>query len=153
VELTGKGGSLGTWLVSAYLNRPQVLNFNGRTYQLQLRPVRYYKPFSLHLLEFRHDKYPGTEIPKNFSSRVRLQRADAGEDREVLIYMNNPLRYGGETFYQASFDPDNQGTVLQVVRNPSWLTPYFSCVLVAAGLMFQFITHLVGFARKRKTAS
>lgn len=152
VELVTPQGSLGTYLVSAYLNPPQVLKHNGRMYQIQLRPERSYKPFSLHLLEFRHDKYPGTEIPKNFSSRVRLQRPDTGENREVLIYMNNPLRYSGETFYQASFDPDNQGTVLQVVHNPSWLTPYFSCVLVAAGLTIQFLSHLVGFARKRRTS-
>jgi len=79
-----------------------------------------------------------------------LQRGDTGEEREMLIYMNNPLRYAGETYYQASFDPDNQGTVLQVVRNPGWLTPYFSCVLVAAGLGVQFMSHLVGFAAKRK---
>ena len=81
---------------------------------------------------------------------MRVQRPDTGEDREVLIYMNNPLRYAGETYYQASFDTDNQGTVLQVVRNPSWLTPYFSCVLVGAGLVVQFLTHLAGFAAKRK---
>ena len=66
--------------------------------------------------------------------------------------MNNPLRYWGETYYQASYDPDNQGTVLQVVRNPSWLTPYFSCVLVGGGLTLHFLMHLVRFARKRRTA-
>jgi ResB-like family len=150
VELLTPQGSLGTYLVSAFLTRPQVLTHNGRQYELILRGVRFYKPFTVHLLEFRHDKYPGTDIPKNFSSRVRLQRADTGEDREVLIYMNSPLRYAGETYYQASFDTDNQGTVLQVVHNPSWLTPYFSCVLVGAGLIVQFLTHLVGFAAKRK---
>lgn len=152
IELLTPQGSLGTYLVSAFLSRPQELTYNGRQYQMALRPERFYKPFSVHLLEFKHDKYPGTEIPKNFSSRVRLQRPDNGEDREVLIYMNNPLRYNGETYYQASFDPDNQGTILQVVHNPSWLTPYFSCVMVGTGLIVQFLTHLVGFARKRKTA-
>jgi hypothetical protein len=152
VELIAPQGSLGAFLVSAFLTRPQDLDYNGRHYQLALRPERFYKPFALHLLEFRHDKYPGTDIPKNFSSRVRLQRADTGEDREVLIYMNNPLRYAGDTYYQASFDQDNQGTVLQVVHNPSWLTPYFSCVLVGIGLIVQFLTHLVGFAAKRKAA-
>jgi hypothetical protein len=119
---------------------------------MELRSARFYKPFTLHLLEFRHDKYPGTDIPKNFSSRVRLQRPDTGEDREVLIYMNSPLRYNGETYYQASFDQDNQGTVLEVVHNPSWLTPYFSCVLVGAGLIVQFVTHLFDFASKRKAS-
>ncbi len=152
VELLTAQGSLGTYLISSFLSGPQVLTHNGRQYQLALRPVRFYKPFHLHLVEFKHDKYPGTDIPKNFSSRVRLQRPDTDEDREVLIYMNNPLRYAGETYYQASFDTDNQGTVLQVVRNPSWLTPYFSCVLVGIGLLIQFASHLVKFAAKRKAS-
>ena len=117
-----------------------------------LRPQRFYLPFSLHLIQFKHDRYPGTDIPKNFSSRVRLQRVDTGEDREVLIYMNNPLRYSGETFYQASFDPDDKGSVLQVVHNPSWLTPYLACVLVGLGLLVQFLTHLIRHATKRRTA-
>jgi hypothetical protein len=114
-----------------------------------LRQERYYLPFSLHLIEFRHDKYPGTDIPKNFSSRVRLQNLENGENREVRIFMNNPLRYGGETFYQASFDADDQGSVLQVVHNPSWLTPYFACGLVATGLVIQFLSHLIPFLRRR----
>jgi ResB-like family protein len=150
VELVAPGGSLGTWLVSAFLTRPQRFTYEGRSYEMDLRPTRYYKPFSLHLVEFRHDRYPGTEIPKNYSSRVRLHRPETGEEREVLIYMNNPLRYWGETYYQASFDPDDQGTVLQVVRNPGWLTPYLACVLVAGGLAWQFLSHLLAFAGKRK---
>ncbi len=152
VELTTPQGSLGTYLVSAFLH-PQEFTHNGRQFKLDLRPQRFYKPFSLHLVEFRFDRYAGTEIPKNFSSRVRLQRPDTGEDREVLIYMNSPLRYAGETFYQADWDKaDEKGTILQVVHNPSWLTPYFACVMVAAGLIFQFLTHLIGFARKRRPA-
>jgi hypothetical protein len=152
IELLTPQGSLGTFLISIYLTRPQEFTANGRRYQLTLRGQRFYKPFTLHLIEFKHDKYPGTDIPKNFSSRVRLQRAETREDREVLIYMNNPLRYAGDTYYQASFDPDNQGTVLQVVHNPSWLTPYFACVIVGLGMIVQFLTHLAGFAAKRKAA-
>ena len=152
VELVTPQGSFGTFFVSAYLDQPEAVTLNGRRYELELRLERFYKPFSLHLVEFKHDRYPGTDIPKNFSSRVRLQRPDTGEDREVLIYMNNPLRYAGEPFYKASFDPDDQGTVLQVVHNPSWLTPYFSCVLVGLGLVVQFSMHLVGFATKRRAA-
>ena len=152
IELTTPLGSLGTYLVSAFLHA-QEFTHNGRQFKLDLRPQRFYKPFSLHLVEFRFDRYAGTEIPKNFSSRVRLQRPDTSEDREVLIYMNSPLRYAGETFYQADWDrADEKGTILQVVHNPSWLTPYFACVMVAAGLIFQFLAHLIGFARKWKPA-
>ena len=151
VEVMADTGSLGTYLVSGFLTRPQTFKHAGKSYLMELRPERFYKPFSLHLLEFRHDKYPGTDIPKNFSSRVRLLRQETGEDREVTIFMNNPLRYDGETYYQASFDPDNQGTVLQVVRNPSWLTPYFACVLVALGMVWQFCVHLIGFSSRQNS--
>jgi hypothetical protein len=152
IELIGPNGSLGSWLASEWIDPVQSFTVNGRTWQIALRPRRIYKPYSIELLKFSHDKYAGTDVPKNFSSRVVLTRPETGENREVLIYMNNPLRYAGETYYQASFDPDNHGTILQVVRNPSWLTPYFSCILVAAGLLIQFGIHLFGFAAKRKKA-
>jgi hypothetical protein len=150
-ELFDGDRSLGTWIASEYINTPQTFTHDGHQYQLELRLRRHYKPFSLQLVEFRHDLYPGTEIPKNFSSRLVLHRPDNSEKREVLIKMNSPLRYAGETFYQASFDTDNQGTILQVVHNPSWLTPYFSCILVGLGLIVQFATHLFGFTFKRRT--
>jgi hypothetical protein len=152
IELQGEGASEGTWLVSEYLEQPQPVSIRGKTYELQMRPRREYKPYSITLLDFSHDKYPGTEIPKNFSSRVRLQNPARGEDREVLIYMNNPLRYDGATFYQSSFDTDNMGSVLQVVRNPSWLTPYLSCILVSVGLVVQFLIHLVPFLKRKVRA-
>jgi hypothetical protein len=41
-------------------------------------------------------------------------------------------------------------SVLEVVHNPSWLTPYIGCALVAVGLATQFLFHLVGFLSKRK---
>jgi hypothetical protein len=152
VEIVTPQGSLGTWLVSDWLEQPQTFTANGRTYQLQLRPERFYLPFSLRLLRFQHDVYEGTDIPKNFSSRLLLNRPDTGEHREVLIYMNNPLRYDGRTFYQASFDTDNQGTILQVVKNPGWLTPYLACVLIATGMVVQFLSHLIPFLRRRRTS-
>jgi len=149
IELIGPDGSLGTWLVSPMITQAQSFDFGGRTWRLQLRFAREHKPFSLSLLDFSHDRYPGTEIPKNFSSRIRLKSEDGSEDREVLIYMNNPLRYQGLTFYQAGFENDDRTTVLQVVRNPSWILPYIACTLMSVGLLLQFGYHLVGFIRRR----
>jgi len=150
VEIMTPEGSRGTWLVSEFINGNQSFTWQNHTYDLVLRPHRHYKPYSIELLKFQHDVYAGTDIPKNFASRILLQRPDTGEKRELSIFMNNPLRYAGETYYQASFDEDDHGTILQVVHNPSWLTPYLSCVLVALGLLVQFGTHLIGFAGKRK---
>jgi len=139
---------LGSFLPPDF-DQPPVVSHAGRQYALTLRSARYYKPYEIKMLDFQHDKYIGTDIPKNFSSRVQLIREETREDREVLIYMNNPLRYGGETYYQGSFERGDVVSILQVVRNPSWLTPYLACALVGIGLLTQFLQHLIGFARKR----
>lgn len=149
VELVGAEKPIGTWLVSPMLVQPQTFTHDGRTFRIELRLERAYKPFSLTLLELRHDVYPGSDIPKNFSSRVQIEHADGTAGREALIYMNNPLRYGGLTFYQYQMDEANGYSVLQVVRNPSWLIPYIACALMAAGLLWQFGYHLLGFSRRR----
>jgi hypothetical protein len=105
-----------------------------------------------HAAEIHAERYAGTEIPKNFSSRVTLIDPERSVNRDVLIYMNHPLRYRGETFYQAGFQKDDQATILQVVHNPSFIAPYVACVIVAAGLLVQFGFHLVGFSRQRRNA-
>ncbi len=149
VEVNTVQGSLGTWLISNAISDPQSFTFNNHTYELIMRQRRFYKQFTLTLLHFAHDRYAGTDIPKNFASRVRLSDLERGENREVLISMNDPLRYRGFTFYQAGFDRNDKTTILQVVRNPAMLLPYAACGLVALGLVTQFSMHLFGFVKKR----
>lgn len=152
VSLYAKEGSkeLGSHLLSAWLNSPQPITVDGKEYLLSLRFARNYKPYRLYLKDFRFDRYMGTEIPKNFSSTVRLVDTEKGIDREVKIWMNHPLRYRGDTFYQASFSQDETGTVLQVVKNPSWLIPYISCIVVTLGLLLQFGMGLKRSLKRRK---
>jgi hypothetical protein len=131
------------------LGGPKEFEFNGKKYLLMMRSQRFYKPFKLSLINFKFDRYMGTGVAKNFSSDLILERPDTGEKREIHIRMNTPLRYGGETYFQQSFTKDEKATILQVVSNPSWLTPYVACVMVSVGLLWQFLGHLVGFARRR----
>jgi ABC-type transport system involved in cytochrome c biogenesis permease subunit len=145
VRLRKPGGeALGTYLVSLMLD-PQTVTVGGTAYEVALRFKRSYRPYTIHLLKFHHEVYPGTNKPKDFSSYVRLVDPSRGEDREVRIWMNHPLRYAGETFYQQSFLEGDAGTVLQVVRNPGWLLPYIACLMVAVGMLFHFGVKLVGF--------
>ena len=153
VELVGTQGSLGTWLVGSQLSEPQTFEHEGRTWRIAMRPERFYTPYTVTLINFSHDRYPGTEIPKNFSSKVRLRTDDGQTDREVLIYMNNPLRFEGLTFYQAGFENNDQTSILQVVKNPSWLLPYIACLLLTLGLLWQFGISLAGFASRRSRKS
>ncbi|MBI5067966.1 MAG: cytochrome c biogenesis protein ResB [Deltaproteobacteria bacterium] len=149
VEPVAAGRSLGVWMVSNALSAPQAFTWEGRSYQLLMRPAREYLGYSMTLKKFSHDRYPGTEIPKNFSSLVRLQDKGRGEDRDVLIYMNQPLRYRGKTFYQASFGKGDTLSILQVVENPGWLMPYASTVLVTVGLLVHFAISLRRSMKRR----
>lgn len=153
VEITGPAGSLGTWAVSPVVGMPQTFNFEGRTWEVVMRLKRHYLPFSITLHQVTHEKYPGTEIPKNFASRVQLKDTAAGEDREVVIFMNNPLRHGGLTFYQYQMNAAGKMSAFQVVKNPGWLLPYIACILMGIGLTWQFCLGLLGFVRKRTAAN
>ncbi len=153
IEVVGPEGSLGIWLVSSLIGLPQKIDYQGHAWTIALRAKRTYHPFAITLKDFSHDVYPGTDIPKNFSSRIQLTTDDGHDDREVLIYMNNPLRHAGLTFYQASFEPGDKVTILQVVRNPGWVLPYVACIMMGLGLVIQFGLHLVGFVRKRATTT
>ena len=151
--------------IAAKLGAPQVIeaavpgtaSSSAQKWRVVMRQARYYKPFSVTLLKTVHDVYPGTDIPKDFRSRVRLDNPATGESREVEIWMNNPLRYQGLTFYQSTMGRDDMKDVgrsgLQVVRNPSWLTPYAGCLIVALGMCWQFLYHLTGFVQKRRLAA
>jgi ABC-type transport system involved in cytochrome c biogenesis permease subunit len=151
VELTSSktGQSLGTYLVSHWLN-DQPVEVDGHTYDMALRFQRIYHPFSVTLKKFSFDRYTGTNTPKNYSSLVEFKDPSHNVDREILIWMNNPLRYEGTTLYQADFDKETErSSVLQVVSNPSWMTPYVACMLVAIGMLAHFGTVLVRFLRRR----
>lgn len=149
VRLKSRSGQdLGVWLVSMWL-KSQSVTVDGKTYEIGLRHERAYVPYTVHLIDFRYDRYLGTQIAKNYSSLVRLVDPETGEDREIKIAMNDPLRYRGKAYFQASFDPSEKGTILQVVDNPGWLLPYISCALVTLGMTFHFAVNLIGFLEKR----
>jgi hypothetical protein len=154
----GSDESLGTYLTTTLFSnywmlqepeRPQQVTLDGKTYSVFLRAKRTYTPYAVHLLEFKHEFYEGTSTPKNFSSKVRVEEPASGEEREALIYMNNPLPYRGETFYQTGWLPGDKGTILQVVRNPGSQLPYVACAMVSLGMLIHFSLHLVGFLRVR----
>ena len=153
----GSGEELGTYLFTTHREYMEPIVFDGKVLKANMRFAREYKPYSIHLLEFRHDKFVGTNKPRNFSSRVLLIDEDHPKGREVTIRMNEPLRYKGETFFQSSFlteaGNDALGTVLQVVRNPGWLIPYIACMVVSLGMIMHFALTLSKFVKKFSAAA
>lgn len=157
LKLTDKKGKLlGTYLVSLYLYHLGMLDeleIDGKRYELSLRFKRLHKPYGVHLVDFKFDRYPGTQKPRNYSSDVKVYDASGQLVREQTIRMNEPLRYAGEAFYQSGFDNEGtaiESTVLQVVKNPGWLIPYVSCVMVSLGLLVHFGLILGRFLTRRE---
>lgn len=151
-QANGAPKILGTWLAREFMS-PQSIEYDGKSYKLQMRRKREYLGYTIHLEDFSHDKYLGTNIPKNFSSDVIIDNPATKEKREFRIFMNNPLRYDGLTFYQASFANDDKTSILQVVRNPGRLIPYISCTIISLGMLAHFLISLVRFVNKRSNKS
>jgi ResB-like family len=152
VELKDKrtGRSLGTHLYSMLL-KDKKIEHDGKTYEVSLRPRRDYRPYFVRLNKAEQVNQPNMKMAKDFSSWIQLIVPDSKIDRQEHIYMNAPLRYAGETFFQANMHRDPATGVyttgLQVVRNPGWILPYCSCFFVALGMLIHFGMHLVGFLR------
>ena len=153
VQINSQKVNLGSWILNAQLGESfpaQTFVHNGKNYEINLRKLRQYLPFSITLNQFTHEKYPGTEIPKRFVSDVSV----SGETGKFpyTISMNQPMRHGGMTFYQSSFGATAEGkniSVLQVVRNPGWLIPYLSVGLMSLGLLWHFCLSLGQFLSRR----
>ena len=153
VEVFKGERSLGTWLVSNVMDErfpPQMVDAGDRSFEIALRFTRHYYPFEIELIDFKHEKYPGTEVPFNFSSEVKVTHQDSTKNQKALIYMNHPLRYEGLTFFQASFANQDKTSIFQVVRNPGWLLPYLSVLLMGLGMCAQFGMHFFKFLGKQR---
>lgn len=150
VKLTDKssGKVHGVYLASSQLNEEQV-EIGDKTYDLGLRFKRSYKPYSITLKYAKRENYPGSSKPKNYESEFQLVDPRHNVDRPVKISMNSPFRYLGETFYQSGMDTNPRNgkaySVFQVVTNAGWMTPYVACMIVAVGLIYQFVQTLMKF--------
>ena len=121
---------------------PQKFKINDKDYVVIFRKKRTYLSFSIELLDFKKVMHPGTGIAKSYSSEVNL--IESGIVKHILIEMNQPLRYKGYTFYQASFIESEEGetTVLAVVENYGHLFPYISSIIMCFGLLIHLAMRL-----------
>jgi hypothetical protein len=155
------GRSLGRYVLSLWMypgfsrqDMPTRFSVDGKSYTAYLRNKREYtrspngNSYSIKLLDFVHEKYEGTQTPKDYASRILLVNEGDQIERELRIWMNNPLRYARRTFYQSGFLPDDSGTVLQVVRNDTWMVPYLACMIVFVGMTAQFIQSFSRYLRR-----
>ena len=109
-------------------------------------------PFSVELKKFTLTRYPGSSSPSSYESEVVVY-VD-GETRPERIFMNNVLDVKGYRFFQASYDPDEQGTILSVNRDVAGRNiTYTGYLLLVIGLILCFIgknTRFMSLSRRLK---
>lgn len=112
--------------------------------------------FEIQLKDFKIGRYQGTMRAASYASDVFIEGFG-----DAHISMNQPLKYKGFTFYQASFQEDAQGrpvtSILSVNRDPGRGIKYFGSLLIVLGtiVMFYFKHYrqkIFGYKRKEDAA-
>ncbi|HNP31756.1 MAG TPA: cytochrome c biogenesis protein CcsA [Flavobacterium sp.] len=142
VTLVGSKGKQG---------EPKIVKLGKLEFTLSYGSKVYTLPFSIKLNDFIAQKYPGTE--KSFSSfESKVTVIDSTGKKEARIYMNHILDHKGYRFFQASFDPDEKGTVLSV-NHDFWGTTityigYFMLFFCLMAILFVKNTRFADLKRK-----
>lgn len=158
--------SLGVYLLSQVFNdqrqlfmgappdQNESLTIDGKAYSMALRFRREYKPYQVFLEDVERENYAVSDRARDFSSHVVIRDPRDGTELKGHIWMNNPVRYRGETFYQSEYNSMRQNgqvietTGLQVVANQGWVIPYVACMLVLFGMLSHFIGVFFRFANR-----
>ncbi len=106
----------------------------GLSFNMSYGSKVYTLPFGIKLNDFIAEKHPGTE--KSYASFMSKVTIEDERPFDYDIYMNHILDHKGYRFFQASFHPDEKGTVLSVNHDfwGTWIT-YIGYFLLYAGLM------------------
>jgi len=112
------------------------LSLGGVDIQLRVGAKQIALPFSIKLLDFQLERYPGSMTPASYASEVVLIDKEQGIEQPYRIYMNHILNHRNYRFFQSSYDPDEKGTVLSVNHDPGTLPTYIGYLLLAIGMIW-----------------
>lgn len=154
----GKKGE--PFLLAGASFEPFSLRIDNRVFTVDMRKRLWAMPFTVRLDKFTAEFHPNTKQPRRFVSEIT--RIENGQEAKIKIQMNEPMRYKGLTFFQASYGPQGAGpgtrlySVFEVVSNPADQWPKYSLFVVGAGLLIQFvlklILFLIGSSKKKRNA-
>jgi cytochrome c-type biogenesis protein CcsB len=103
-------------------------------------------PFTVKLIAFRVDHYPGTMRPAQFTSDVEISEPGRPPYRQ-LIYMNHPLTVQGWTMFQSSYQQSGgrQATILSVSKDPGQDVAFLGYGLLVVGMSIVLGTRIQAF--------
>ena len=142
-NLLGKDGKvIGNYAVFEQMPIVQTISYADKKYSAVMRPLRYYLPFNLRLLDFEAEYHPASQVARSYKSILRI--SGDGIEQRAQISMNRPLRYRDWTIYQSAFS-ETQGretSILAAVRNSARLVPYIAGLIIILGLLLHLFLRL-----------
>ena len=119
-------------------NDPKQITVGGLDFNLKFGSLSKELPFAIKLNDFIAEKYPGTE--KSYSSFMSKVTVVDKSPFDYEVFMNHVLDHKGYRFFQASFNPDEKGTILSVNHDQwgTWITytGYMLLYLSMIGIFF-----------------
>lgn len=131
--------------------KPVTVEVGGLEFHLNYGSKEIELPFSITLIDFIAERYPGTEkVYSSYKSQVVVTNPD-GTSFDYEIYMNHILNHKGYRLFQASFDNDELGTVLSVNHDfwGTWVT-YVGYVLLFLSMIVVLFERKSRFGNLRK---
>ncbi len=99
-------------------------------------------PFSIKLLDFTKENWNGSDISKNYSSKVVFTRGNTNV--ETIIEMNSPASFDGWTFYQTSYAENGKVSIFTAVKNPARMLPWLAVMAAFVGMFMTILARITG---------
>ncbi len=128
------------------------LDLDGVHIDFKVGAKRIELPFSIKLVNFELERYPGSMTPASYSSDVVLIDKEQNINMPYKIYMNHILAHRNYRFFQSSYDQDEKGTVLSVNHDPGTLPTYLGYLLLTIGMIWSLFSPTGRFQKLLKGA-
>ena len=105
---------------------------------------RHTLPFTISLVDFQLERYPGTMRPSQFRSQVVITDPDTGKSEPVAIWMNHPLDVKGYRVFQSSYQQEGtrEASIFSVSKDPGQLIVFIGYGLLVLGMSIVFATRI-----------
>ncbi len=137
IHVTAQNGEE-KWLVEGV---PTPFIDGNKNYHLMFGKKKLRLPFLIHLDQFSMGTDPGTDKAATYESQVQVKDVNNIPVHKALISMNEPMKYGGYTFYQASYQKEEGKPTISIFSvnfDPGRWIKYLGALVMVAGILLMF---------------
>jgi len=140
IDVNGEKSKVDLFSYAGDVSEIQRVTVGGVKIAMYLGARKIPVPFSIKLIDFELERYPGSMSPSSYSSDVELIDHSEGIDgMPYKIYMNHVLDHRNYRLFQSSYDQDEKGTVLSVNHDPGTWPTYIGYILLTLGMLWNLI--------------